>query len=252
LGAGLKSVLAKRKNDLYGIINGIDTSVWNPEKDKHLEKKYSAKNLSLKLVNKQVLAEKFGFKYDENIPIIGMISRLYEAKGYDLIMEVFPELMKMNLRMVLLGTGSKKYHNFFEKMANKYPDKFACYLGFNDEIAHLIEGGADIFMMPSRYEPCGLNQMYSLNYGTVPLVRETGGLADTVVRFNEKTGEGNGFSFKQYEGAALIKELKRALKIFEDKKTWSKIMREGMKCDFSWSSSAKKYIELYKTMLNNE
>ncbi len=252
LGAGLKPVFAKRKNDLYGIINGIDTTVWNPEKDKHLEKKYSAKNLSAKKENKIVLAEKFGFKYDENIPIIGMISRLIEAKGFDLIMDAFPELMKLNLQLVLLGTGGKKYHTFFEKMAAKYPGKFACYLGFNDEIAHLIEGGSDIFMMPSRYEPCGLNQMYSLNYGTVPFVRETGGLADTVARYNEKTEEGNGFIFKQYESSALLKELKRALKVFEDKKAWSKIMKEGMKRDFSWNTSAKKYIELYKTMLNNE
>ncbi len=251
-GAGLRSVLAKRKNDLYGIINGIDTHLWNPEKDKHLPKKYSSKNLSGKYENKQVLAEKFGFTYDEKVPIVSLISRLFDAKGIDLISEAFPELMKLNLQFVLLGTGERKYHNFFEKMANKYPGKFACYLGFNDELAHLIEGGADILLMPSRYEPCGLNQMYSLTYGTVPLVRETGGLADTVIKYNEKTEEGNGFVFKNYEASALIKEMKRALKIFEDKKTWTKIMREGMKSDFSWNSSAKKYIDLYKTVMNNE
>ncbi len=252
LGAGLRSVLAKRKNNLYGIINGIDTHVWNPEKDKLLPKKYSAKNLSSKLANKQELAAKFNFKFDENVPILGLISRLFDAKGMDLISGAFNELMKLNIQMVLLGTGDKKYHNFFEKMSGKYHDKFASYLGFNDELAHLIEGGADILLMPSRYEPCGLNQMYSLTYGTVPLVRETGGLADTVIRFNEKTEDGNGFVFKQYEAAAFLKELKRALKIFEDKKTWIKIMRNGMKCDFSWNSSAKKYVDLYKTVLNNE
>ncbi len=252
LGAGLKTVLAKRKNDLYGIINGIDAKVWSPEKDKHLPKKYSSKNISAKEVNKQALAEKFGFKYDTNIPIIGLISRLYDAKGFDLIIEAFPQLMKMDIQMVLLGTGNKKYHSFFEKMAGKYSEKFACFLGFDDNLAHLIEGGSDLFIMPSRYEPCGLNQMYSLMYGTVPLVRETGGLADTVVKFNEKTGEGNGFVFKNYEASALIKELKRALKIFEVKKSWTKIMRNGMKSDFSWNSSAKKYIELYKTVLNND
>ncbi len=251
LGAGLKNVLAKRKNDLYGIVNGIDMRVWNPEKDKHLPKKYSAKNLPAKLLNKEVLAGKFGFAYSENVPIIGMISRLYDAKGFDLVTEIFSELMEMDIQFVLLGTGNKKYHSFFEKAAKKYSGKFACYLGFDDELAHLIEGGADIFMMPSRYEPCGLNQMYSLMYGTVPLVRETGGLADTVIKYNEKTEEGNGFVFKQYEGGALIKELKRAIKIFEDKKTWSKIMKSGMKSDFSWNASAKKYIELYKTILNN-
>ena len=252
LGAGLKQVLAKRKNDLYGIINGIDTKVWNPEKDKHLPKKYSSQNLSNKVINKQALAEKFGFKFDENIPIIGIISRLYNAKGLDLINEGFSELMKLNIQFVLLGTGDKKYHNFFEKMSKKYPEKFACYLGFDDELAHLIEGGADILLMPSKYEPCGLNQMYSLVYGTVPLVRETGGLADTVEKFNENTGEGNGFMFKKYEASAFLKELKRALKVFDDKKAWNKIMKNGMKSDFSWNSSAKKYIDLYKTVLNNE
>ncbi len=170
----------------------------------------------------------------------------------DLISETFPELMKLDIQLILLGTGERKYHNFFEKMSAKYRGKFSCYLGFNDELAHLIEGGADIMLMPSRYEPCGLNQMYSLVYGTVPLVRETGGLADTVTKFSEKNEDGNGFVFKPYEGEALLKELKRALKIFEDKKTWTKIIRNGMKCDFSWNASAKKYIELYKTVLNNE
>ncbi len=252
LGAGLKNVLSKRKNDLFGIINGIDTNVWNPEKDKLLPKKFSSKNLAGKLENKEELARKFGFEFKENVPIISVISRLLDAKGMDLISEIFPELMKLDIQMILLGTGERKYHNFFEKMSAKYRGKFACYLGFNDELAHLIEGGSDIMLMPSRYEPCGLNQMYSLVYGTVPLVRETGGLADTVTRFSEKNEEGNGFVFKPYEGEALLKELKRALKIFEDKKTWAKIIRNSMKCDFSWNASAKKYIELYKTVLNNE
>lgn len=252
LGAGLKNVLAKRKNDLYGIINGIDPKVWNPEKDKFLIKKYSAKTLELKEENKIELTRKFGFEYDENIPVFGMISRLYAAKGYDLLTEAFPELMKLNLQLILLGTGDKKFHNFFDKMSKKYPSKFACYIGFNDELAHLIEGGSDVFIMPSRYEPCGLNQMYSLVYGTVPLVRETGGLADTVVKYNEKTEEGNGLVFKQYEADALVKEVKRALKLFEDKKVWHKIMRNGMKSDFTWNASAKKYIDLYRKILNHE
>lgn len=139
--------------------------------------------------------------------------------------------------------------SFFEKMSSKYNKKFACYLGFNDELAHIIEAGADIFLMPSKYEPCGLNQMYSLMYGTVPLVRETGGLADTVIRYNEKTGEGNGFVFKKYDANDMIKELQRALNIYNDKKTWVKIIRNGMKADFSWGTSARKYIELYKTIL---
>ena len=251
LSEGLKPVLSKRKNDLYGILNGIDARVWHPEKDKHIPKKYSLKNIEDKVFNKEALAVKFGFKFDNDIPIIGIISRLYNEKGLDLISESFENIIKLNLQFVLLGTGDKKYHSFFEKMAHKHKNKFACYLGFNDELAHLIEAGADVFLMPSRYEPCGLNQMYSLTYGTVPVVRETGGLADTVTPFNEKTGEGNGFIFKKYDADAMFKELKKALNFFEDKKTWVKIMRNGMKLDFSWNSSAKKYVDLYKTILNN-
>ncbi len=252
LGAGLRSVFAKRKSDLFGIINGIDTKIWNPEKDKYIVKNYSAKTLEFKEQNKIYLAEKFGFEYNPKIPIIGIISRLYDAKGMDLINEAFADMMKLKIQVILLGTGERRYHTFFEKMSTKHKGKFACYLGFNDELAHLIEGGADILLMPSRYEPCGLNQMYSLVYGTVPLVRETGGLADTVIKYNDKTGEGNGFAFKQYDSAAMLKELNRALKLFDDKKTWTRIMKNGMKSDFSWNLSAKKYLDLYRTILNNE
>ena len=250
-GSGLKKVLAKRKNDLYGIVNGIDTRIWNPEKDKLIPKKYSPKNFESKYLNKKELTEKFGFKYDENVPLIGVVSRLYDSKGVDLISKVLPSLMKLNIQMVLLGTGDKKYHLLFEKTARKYSNKFACYLGFNDELAHLIEAGADIFLMPSRYEPCGLNQMYSLMYGTVPIVRETGGLADTVKSYNKNKSEANGFMFKKYNAEEMLKEIKKALKIFQNKEEWKRIIKNGMKSDFSWNSSAKKYVELYKTVINN-
>lgn len=253
LSAGLKQVLSKRKNDLYGILNGIDTRTWNPEIDKKIPCNYHSRYLEGKRENKKALCEKFNFEYDENTPVIGIISFLLDAKGTDLISEIFPELMKQNLKIVLLGTGDQKYHHFFEKMSSAYPDKFACYLGFNEELAHLIEAGSDIFLMPSRYEPCGLNQLYSLNYGSVPIVRETGGLADVIVRYNEKTGEGNGFSFKNYDSGALLKELNRALSVFSnDKKAWVKIMKTGMRLDLSWINSAKKYIDLYRTILNDE
>jgi starch synthase len=250
LGSGLKEVLSKRKNDLYGIINGIDNKVWNPEKDKHLPKKYGIKNFESKLVNKQTLAEKFGFEYREETPIIGLISRLYDSKGIDLVQKIIPELMKQDIQMIVLGTGDKSYHTFFDQTARKYPKKFACYLGFNDDLAHLIEGGADIFLMPSKHEPCGLNQMYSLKYGTVPVVRETGGLADTVVKFNEKSKEGTGFMFKKYDAREFLEEVNRSLKYFQDKAIWTKIVKAGMKTDFSWYSSAKKYLDLYKTILS--
>jgi len=251
LGEGLKDILSKRKKDLYGIINGIDTKLWNPEKDKHLSKKYSAKNLDSKGVNKKTLLERFNLEYKEDTPVLGLISRLYDSKGIDLVQKIFNDLMKMDVQMILLGTGDPKIHTFFNKMNKKYKDKFAAYLGFNDDLAHLIEGGADIFLMPSRYEPCGLNQMYSLKYGTVPVVRKTGGLADTVVKFNEKTGEGNGFMFDKYDPKEFLKEVKRAVKTFKNKDAWIKIMKTGMKSDFSWNSSAKKYIDLYKTIISN-
>lgn len=250
IGCGLNSVLNKRKNNLFGLVNGIDYSIWNPETDKFIPKKFTYKNLENKLFNKQVLVERFGLKFDESTPVIGIISRLYDSKGMDLITESFDEMMKLNIQVVMLGTGDRKYHQAFEKLAKKYNSKFSCYLGFNDELAHLIEAGSDIFLMPSKYEPCGLNQMYSLVYGTVPLVRETGGLADTVIKYSEKTENGTGFMFKQYESAALVKELNRVITTFADKKAWLKIVKNGMKTDFSWQSSAKKYIELYKTVLN--
>jgi len=165
------------------------------------------------------LAEKFNLEVSEEIPIIGIIARMYDSKGFDLIKKAFTEIMKLNIQMVLLGTGDQKYHTFFNKMSSKYPGKFSCYLGFNDELAHIIESGADMFLMPSQYEPCGLNQMYSLVYGTVPIVRETGGLADTVIRFDEKKGEGTGFMFKKYDDKEMLKEIKRAVKIYKDKKS---------------------------------
>ncbi|MBU0560279.1 MAG: glycogen synthase GlgA [Bacteroidetes bacterium] len=247
---GLKDVLAKRKKDVFGIINGIDTLIWNPEKDKIIAKKYSAKTLEDKLVNKKSLSEKFGLKYEPNVPLLGMISRLEDSKGFDLIQKTFKELMGMNIKLIVLGTGDRKYHKFFEEALFKHKGKFACYLGFDDGLAHFIEAGSDIFLMPSLYEPCGLNQMYSLVYGTVPLVRDTGGLADTVQRFKESDGTGNGFSFKKYTETEFLKELKHAIKIYtNDKKTWTKIQKNGMKSNFTWLNSSKNYIELYKKLV---
>ncbi len=249
---GLKPFLAKRKNDFYGVLNGIDDQVWNPERDKYIPKKYSIKNIENKTANKELLLERFGLQFREDVPVIGVISRLSDFKGMDLITQSFPELMKMDIQLILLGTGDRKYHQAFEKLASKYPDKFACFLGFSDELAHLIEAGTDMFLMPSKYEPCGLNQMYSLAYGSVPIVRETGGLADTVIKFNPKTNEGTGFVFKEYTTDALVKEVQRAVKVFHDQGTWQKIMRNGMRVDFTWQSSAKMYVDLYKKVLSNK
>lgn len=251
ISSGLQSILCKRQKDIAGIINGIDPAIWNPEKDKQIAKKYSIKTLDQKVENKKELSEKFGFDFDPDVPVIGMISRLLDAKGLDLVEKAFPELMKMNIHLILLGTGEKKYHKFFEAQISKYRDKFSCYLGFDDELAHLIEAGSDMFLMPSKTEPCGLNQMYSLIYGTVPIVRETGGLADTVEKYNEKTKKGTGFVFKKYDHKEMIKEIKRALKIYtKDQDSWQKIMKEGMKLNFTWLNSAKNYVNLYRDIIS--
>ncbi len=248
-GAGLHEILAKRKKDIFGIINGIDDTIWHPEIDQKIAKKYSLKNLEDKKENKKALAESFHFKYDENVPVIGMISRLIEDKGLDLVKSAFLQLMKLNIHLVLLGTGDKQLQKFFMSMAQKYSDKFSCFIGFDDELAHLIEAGSDMFLSPSKFEPCGLNQMYSLVYGSVPIARKTGGLADTVQPFNGKNGEGNGFFFEKYSAADLVAAVKKAVKIYYDEKdTWQAIMRNGMKSNFTWLNSAKKYVDLYKKL----
>jgi len=251
LSQGLQVILKSRENNIYGIQNGIDASIWNPEKDKQIAKKYSIKNIEAKRINKKVLLEKFGLEYDENKPLISMISRLNDNKGFDLVQKSFSEMMKLDAQFILLGTGEKKYQNFFEKEFTKHSDKFAFYFGFDDQLAHLIEAGSDMFLMPSKIEPCGLNQMYSLVYGTVPIVRETGGLADTVFKVDEKNGTGTGFVFKKYETKCMIDELKRAIELFKsDKKKWLKIQKAGMKSNFTWLNSSKLYIDLYKKIAN--
>ncbi len=246
----LLPVLKTRQKDIHGIINGIDGNIWNPEKDKLIAKKYSVKTLANKAVNKKVLLEKFGLDHDSDKPVIGMISRLDSSKGIDLVQKVFKDLMKLDAKFVLLGTGDKKYQTFFEKEFSKHSEKFAFYFGFDDQLAHLIEAGSDIYLMPSKIEPCGLNQMYSLVYGTVPVVRKTGGLADTIDNYDEKTGSGNGFVFEKYEASKLLYEVHRAIELFNsDKKAWLKIQKNGMKSNFTWLNSSKLYIDLYKKIL---
>jgi starch synthase len=249
-GAGLHKILSKRKEDIFGIINGIDVKLWDPEKDNLIVKNYSIKNIEDKAENKKHLVEKFGLEFNEEIPVIGIISRLTDNKGFDLIRNCFSRLMELNIQLVVLGTGEKKYHQFLEESLFEYSDKFGCYLGYDEELAHLIEAGSDMFLMPSRFEPCGLNQMYSLVYGTVPIVRSTGGLADTIKNFNgDETG--NGFVFKEYSCEGMMKEIMRAVKIFkEDKKSWQKLIKTGMKSNFNWLDSSKNYVDLYKELLN--
>ena len=249
IGLGMEDILSKRKKDLYGIVNGIDDTVWHPEVDTKIAHKFSAKNLEHKLENKKALADNFNFEFKADIPVLGMITRLYDNKGMDILEKAFPELMKMDIQLVLLGTGEKKYNKFLMNMASKYHNKFSCFIGFDDELAHLIEAGSDMFLMPSKFEPCGLNQMYSLVYGTVPIVRKTGGLADTVQKFNPKTKLGNGFVFEKYNVKDFLAEVKAAIKVYTSTPdVWKTIQLNGMKSDFSWLNSTKKYVDLYKKL----
>jgi starch synthase len=251
-GAGLDGVLRRRASDIHGILNGVDYNVWNPETDEFIPHKYSALDLSGKQRNKEALLTQVGLPYNPEVPVIGMISRLAEQKGFDILAEAMERIMAMNVQMVLLGTGDPKYHKMFEKFAKKYPSKLSVNLRFDEPLAHLIEAGSDMFLMPSRYEPCGLNQIYSLRYGTIPIVRFTGGLADTIQDYDPETGRGNGFVFRDYNAEALVEAIQRALNVYQDRTTWTKLVRNAMRQDFSWSVSAKKYIALYKKIITSK
>lgn len=249
-GYGFEGILKKRKKDLTGILNGVDYTVWNPERDSLIPYRYSSKEIPLKRENKKALCKHFKLEHDAEIPVIGIISRLTDQKGLDLIEKIMPDLMKENIYLCVLGTGEKKYHKMFEKFKKKFPKRIGLHLGFSEEIAHLIEAGSDIYFMPSKFEPCGLNQMYSLRYGTIPVVRATGGLADTIDEY--KNGKGNGFLFDKYEPQAFLTAIRRALKLFKNRDEWVKLVRQAMEYDYSWEVSAKKYVDLYKSLLKKD
>jgi len=248
--AGMHHLLKYREKDFYGIINGVDYEVWNPETDKLIPYNYSKEGLSGKEKNKEELLKKFSMPYQKDIPLIGIISRLAIQKGFDLIQASLGELMHFNAQWIVLGSGEQKYENMFQALHEQIPHNVGVYIGYNNDLAHLIEAGADIFLMPSHYEPCGLNQIYSLKYGTVPVVRKTGGLADTVQDWNEYNtygmDTGNGFSFVEYKPAALVNAVQRALGDYHNKPIWKKIQLNGMHQDYSWEHSARQYEELYK------
>ncbi len=246
-GHGLEGVLRIRNADLYGIVNGIDYEVWTPEKDALISYNYSLKDLSGKRKNKELLLKLCNLPpSNRDVPLIGIISRLADQKGFDLLAQITDELLASDLQMVILGTGDEKYHRLFKEMRKKYATRISVNLRFDNPLAHLIEAGSDMFLMPSRYEPCGLNQLYSLRYGTVPIVRKTGGLADTIENYDPQTGEGTGFVFKNYDAAELLDTIRLALRVYKDKTTWAKLMKNGMQKDFSWETSAEKYVEIYQ------
>jgi starch synthase len=250
-GGGMETVLQLRKKDLYGIINGVDYSEWDPANDKFLPHHYTPDNLEGKTKNKQFLFTNFGLKFDNAVPTIGIVSRMVSQKGFDLVEEASEELMKLNAQWMILGSGEDRYEEMFRNLRQSYPDKVALYIGFNNELSHLVEAGVDMFLMPSLYEPCGLNQIYSLKYGTVPVVRKIGGLADTVHDWFEckQNGSetGTGFTFYNYNSGALLETVKKAIAVYSNKTAWKTIQTNGMKENFSWQTSAREYLELYKS-----
>lgn len=243
-GCGLEGVLNARRKDMVGILNGIDYSIWNPVVDKMIPYRYTHQEIPLKYENKRELLEKYKIEFNEDTPLIGVISRLVDQKGFDLIEKIMPQLMKEDVQMIVLGIGEEKYHKYLKNAEKKYKEKLAVHIGFDEGLAHQIEAAADMFLMPSKYEPCGLNQMYSLKYGTVPIVRNTGGLADTIIDYRKPNG--NGFLFDKYDPNELMKAVKSALELYKNKVKWNKLVRQGMSLDFSWKVSAQKYMKLYK------
>jgi starch synthase len=249
LGFGFDGILRERAADLIGILNGIDYDQWDPERDPNIPTPYSADDIEGKQAAKRALLERLRLPDSADAlarPVVGLISRMVDQKGFDLLADIADELPRLGATFALLGAGERRYEDSWLALAARYPDRVAVHIGFDERLAHLIEAGADLFLMPSRFEPCGLNQMYSLRYGTVPLVRTTGGLADTVVNFDAASGSGTGFTFDEYSPQALLGTLRWALSVFMDRRTWRRIQQAGMRQDHSWAASARRYVEVYE------
>ena len=244
-GEKLDPLLRDRRDRLFGILNGIDDKVMNPATDKYIAQNYDVDTLEKRAKNKLALQQEANLKVDVAVPLIGIISRLTDQKGFDILGDVIDHLLDLDLQFVLLGTGDPHYHEMFSRVAQAYSGKAAVFLTFNAELAQKIYAGSDVFLMPSRFEPCGLGQMIAMRYGSVPVVRATGGLADTVKDFDPQTGEGNGFSFEPYDRWALFAAIVRAVENYKYKDTWHKLQVKGMTADFSWNASARKYLDLY-------
>ena len=248
-GFGLEGVLRQRARDLTGILNGVDYSQWSPATDPHIAQRYSENNLAVKQSCKKSLQGRVNLPAKSELPLIGIISRLTAQKGFDLIEKIFDRLMEQEIQLVLLGSGESRYEEYFRLAASRFPDKVAVRIGFDEVLAHQIEAGADLFLMPSLYEPCGLNQMFSLRYGTIPIVRAVGGLKDTVAPIDPVKSGGTGFVFGPYEPAALWETIEAALRFYQDKTAWSDVQRRAMRMDFSWDRSAQAFSHLYGQLL---
>ncbi|MGB8013745.1 MAG: glycogen synthase GlgA [Terriglobales bacterium] len=246
-GFGLEGVLHDRAATVAGILNGVDYDEWSPQTDKFATAKYSPQDLSGKLKCKQDLLNTFGIaNVDTKVPVIGIVSRFAAQKGFDLISQIMDRLAREEMIMLVLGSGDKPYEEMFQRINKQFPNKVVAKVAFDNAIAHKIEAGSDMFLMPSRYEPCGLNQIYSLKYGTVPIVRATGGLDDTIEPWDARTGKGTGFKFSDYTGEALLATIKQALLAYRDPSSWQTLMRNGMSRDFSWGASAREYGKIYE------
>jgi starch synthase len=250
-GYGLDWLLRPRSDRLAGITNGVDYTLWNPETDPHLAANFSLDDLSGKSACKLDLLRRFSLPQDADRPILAMISRLVSQKGYDLIQQISGAILQTGSFVIVLGAGAREYEDFLQRWHDQAPKQVGIYKGYAGEpLAHQIEAGADMFLMPSLYEPCGLNQMYSMRYGTVPIVRATGGLDDTVQQFDPRDGTGNGFKFQAYSGGALLEKIREALYFYGQRETWQQIQRNGMSVDNSWSAAARRYIDLYEELMS--
>lgn len=246
-GFGLEGVLRGRSSTVTGILNGVDYDKWSPEKDKFIPAHFATNDMAGKQACKRGLLKEVGLENaDVNLPVIGIVSRFAAQKGFDLIAQVADRIAREPVITVALGSGDKEYEDLFRRLHNAFPSKFAVKIGYDNALAHKIEAGADMFLMPSRYEPCGLNQIYSLKYGTVPIVRATGGLDDTIEPWDCKTKRGTGFKFSDYDGEALLSSVREALTVFGDKSDWNALMQNGMKKDYSWNTSARDYVRVYE------
>lgn len=254
-GYGLDGLLKHRQTDLSGIINGIDEKHWNPGTDSFLKQKYNRRTLNNKTINKTSLQSEMSLTVDDSIPMIGMVSRLVEQKGLEIILQSLKILFNLPCQLVILGTGEIHYEVQLSKWAKSNPDRFKVVIGYDESLAHQIEAASDIYLMPSTFEPCGLNQLYSLRYGTLPIVTHVGGLADTVTDATEKNitaGSANGFILKEQSSSALIETIRTALKLYQKPDIWHQLQITAMSCDFSWQTSSEHYISLYEQVLKNQ
>lgn len=248
-GCGLDGVIREREKDLFGILNGVDYQEWNPGTDPTLKKNYGPERLGGKKICKKDLQEVYGLPVKASVPVIGMVSRLADQKGWDILGEVIEDFIRLDLQLVILGNGEEQYQQMLNGLCSRHPENIGVRIEFDNVLAHKIEAGADLFLMPSKYEPCGLNQIYSLKYGTIPIVRATGGLDDTIEDYDPLTGVGNGFKFSAYSGATLLEALKRAIAVYSNKRAWNQLMANAFACDFSWGKSSVEYLALYRNLV---